>query len=63
MNVQVVLPMDETVIPSSGKISESGMPPEEVWSSLFSIEEILKRMRIDSEPQKSKQLRYPLMVI
>jgi SAM-dependent methyltransferase len=32
-----------------GKIRESGMPPEEVWSSFFNVEEILDAMRINSE--------------
>jgi ubiquinone/menaquinone biosynthesis C-methylase UbiE len=32
-----------------GKIRESGMPPEEVWSSFFDVEEILNRMLINSQ--------------
>ena len=40
--------MGETAVPTGGKIRESGMPPEEDWSSFFNIEEILKRMQIDS---------------
>ncbi len=32
-----------------GKIRESGMPPEEVWRSFFNVEEILNRMRMNSQ--------------
>jgi SAM-dependent methyltransferase len=32
----------------NGKIKESGMPPEEVWSSFFDVEEILNRMQVNS---------------
>jgi ubiquinone/menaquinone biosynthesis C-methylase UbiE len=49
MSVQVVLPMDESVVPLGGRIRESGMPPDEIWSSFFDVEEILNRMQIDSK--------------
>lgn len=49
MSVQVGLPMDESVLPTGGKIRESGMPPEEIWSRFFNIEEILNSMQIDSK--------------
>jgi ubiquinone/menaquinone biosynthesis C-methylase UbiE len=45
----MVLRMDERVVPPNRKIRESGMPPEEVWSSFFDVEEILRRMQIDSQ--------------
>jgi predicted RNA methylase len=48
MSVQVVLSMDESVVPLGGKIRESGMPPEEIWSGFFDVEEVLNRMQIDS---------------
>lgn len=44
-----MLPLAESVVPQGGKIRESGMPPEEIWSSFFNIEEILNRMQIDSK--------------
>ena len=40
--------MVEAKVPLGGKIRESGMPPEEDWSSFFNVEEILTRMQIDS---------------
>jgi len=40
--------MDETVVTPGGKIRESGMPQEEVWSSFFNVRQILNRMQIDS---------------
>ena len=49
MSVQVVLAVDETDLGEGGKIRESGMPPEEVWSNFFNVEEILNRMQIDSQ--------------
>jgi SAM-dependent methyltransferase len=41
--------MDESDVPLGGKIRESGMPPEDVWSSFFDVGEILNRMHIDSK--------------
>lgn len=35
--------------PLSGKIRESGMPSEKVWSGFFDVERILNHMQIDSE--------------
>lgn len=44
---QVVLPMDQNVLTPGGKIRESGMPREEVWSGLFNVERVLSRMQIN----------------
>lgn len=41
--------MVEIDVPLSGKIRESGMPPEEIWSSFFDVEEILNRMQVNSQ--------------
>jgi ubiquinone/menaquinone biosynthesis C-methylase UbiE len=40
--------MVQAEVPSGGRIRQSGMPPDEVWSSFFNVEEILNRMQIDS---------------
>jgi len=48
MSIDEVLMMGEAVVPTGGKIRESGMPPEEVWSSFFDVEEILNRMKVNS---------------
>ncbi len=37
------------MVPADGKIRESGMPPEDVWSSFFDVERILDRMQLNSE--------------
>jgi ubiquinone/menaquinone biosynthesis C-methylase UbiE len=41
--------MVKTMVPARGRIRESGMPSEEVWSSFFNIEGILNHMLIDSQ--------------
>ena len=33
----------------SGKVRESGMPDEELWSSFFEVERILDGMLVNSE--------------
>jgi len=40
--------VSEAAVPTGGKIRESGMPREEVWSSFFDVEETLNRMQVNS---------------